>query len=60
MFIYFLTAVALVGSVQPKEFQFLNQASQTVWVGILGNQLLQNGGFALAPGQQVRTERLHH
>jgi hypothetical protein len=46
--------LALAGLVQPKEFQFLNRGSQTIWVGILGNKLLENGGFALAPGQQVR------
>jgi hypothetical protein len=47
-------ALALAGLVQPKEFQFLNRGSETIWVGILGNTVLEHGGFALAPGQQVR------
>jgi len=49
-------AFCLAGLVQPKELQFRNQGSQTIWVGILGKELLANGGFELLPGQQVRTK----
>jgi hypothetical protein len=49
-------AFALVVTVQSKEFQIKNQGSSTIWVGILGNELLQNGGFRLDAGQQVRTK----
>jgi hypothetical protein len=54
MLAFCIIALALAGLVQPKEFQIINRGSQTIWIGILGNEVLERGGFALTPGQQVR------
>jgi hypothetical protein len=54
MLAFCIIALALAGLVQPKEFQFVNRGSQTIWIGILGNEVLEHGGFGLVSGQQVR------
>jgi hypothetical protein len=54
MLAFCIITLAVAGLVQPKEFQFVNRGSQTIWIGILGNEVLEHGGFALASGQQVR------
>ncbi|XP_069691222.1 uncharacterized protein [Periplaneta americana] len=51
-----LCLLALIGSALCKEFIFVNNHGQTIWVGALGNSGLQppaNGGFTLGAGAQV-------
>ncbi|KAJ9585053.1 hypothetical protein L9F63_020608 [Diploptera punctata] len=51
----FAVVAVLLGVAQCKEFIFVNQHSDTIWVGTLGNAGLaapSNGGFSLAAGEQ--------